>query len=96
VAINRVQLDKDTPEGYEAGLDTNQDALDARGVYLQNDTSDDTQVLLTRDANSNMTFQDAFNAPITLSRLLRSFNNMILTVAGTVVYVGDGDIQTKA
>lgn len=38
----------------------NEDATSVRGVYLQNDSSSDSVVLITRDALDNMTFSDVF------------------------------------
>jgi len=39
-------------------IDTNEDSLDARGLYIQNDTSADDTVLVSRDSSNNMTFKD--------------------------------------
>ena len=45
-------------EPYPAELNPNEDGLDCRAVYLENDTSDDKDVELSRDASGNMTFKD--------------------------------------
>ena len=59
MAITRVPpLKSDPDEGYEEDFDPNADAVDARGLHVQNDTSDDTAVLITRDASNNLTFTD--------------------------------------
>ena len=51
-------------------LDPSEDHLDVRGVFLQNDTSDDETVLWTRDSSSRMTFIDSENTtPLTLTDL---------------------------
>jgi hypothetical protein len=51
---------EDGTEGYDQQFNNNQDAVDVRGVFLQNDTSNDAAVLITRDnaSPSNMTFAD--------------------------------------
>ena len=48
----------DSAEGYEEDFDPNADAADVRGVALQNDTSDDQAVQITRDSSDNMEFKD--------------------------------------
>lgn len=96
MAITRVTLDKDNPvEGYEQGVDRNTDAGDLRGLYVQNDTSNDTSDLLSRDASDNMTFTDpVLGYTATLSQLAMASRGL-LDVAGAFVYIGDGDILTK-
>lgn len=71
MTINRVRFDRDNPvEGYEEESDINADAVDVRGVYLQNDTSNDALVLVSRDASNNLTFTDpVLGATKTLSQL---------------------------
>lgn len=67
---NRTLPLKDTAEGYETEFDSNADAADVRGVFLQNDTSDDATVLVSRDASDNLTFTDpVLGATKTLSQL---------------------------
>ncbi len=39
-------------------IDTNEDGLDARAIYFQNNTSKDSVVETSRDASNNMTFKD--------------------------------------
>ena len=57
--ITRISLDKDNQvEGFEQGVDHNADAPDVRGIYFQNDTSNDVGVVITRDASNNLTFTD--------------------------------------
>lgn len=59
MAITRVPpLKNDPVEGYEEDFVPTQDAADTRGVYVQNDSSNDTTVLVSRDASNNMTFKD--------------------------------------
>jgi hypothetical protein len=52
-------------------IDVHEDALDARGLFLQSETGPaDNEVLVSRDADGNMTFQDQANVvPLTLSDL---------------------------
>lgn len=59
MAIIRVPpLKNDPAEGFEQDFDPNADAVDARAVVLQNDTSDDATVQVTRDSSDNMEFKD--------------------------------------
>ena len=70
MAITRINLDKDSPEGYETETNRNSDAPDVRGVYFQNDSSNDTTALVSRDASNNLTFADSvLGATKTLSQL---------------------------
>lgn len=48
----------DAVEWFNTPAQRNEDALDVRGVYVQNDSSNDGTVLITRDASNNMTFTD--------------------------------------
>lgn len=78
MAITRVSLDKDnTVEGYEQGADRNSDAADLRGVYLQNDTSNDTNVLVSRDAANNLTLADPVAGTRTLAELIRYYEFLL-------------------
>ena len=43
---------------FPTGLDKNEDYQDARGYAIQNDSSDDENVVVSRDASNNMTFAD--------------------------------------
>lgn len=69
--INRVLPEKDnSSEGYEEPFNRNADAVDVRGTYLQNDSSNDSTALITRDASNNMTFTDSIlGVTKTLSQL---------------------------
>lgn len=72
-------IQKVTPVKQETGADDyellnapakqNEDALNARGYFVQNDTSTDTTALITRDASNNMTFVDGVGGPYTLAQL---------------------------
>ena len=54
---------------YPTDININEDAVDARGVVLQNDSSNDETVIISRDAAGNMTFDDAANSIKTLTEL---------------------------
>lgn len=57
---------------FLTALDPKEDHVEARGLFVQNDTSDDEVVLITRDASSpdNMTFKDGVQTtPLTLTQL---------------------------
>lgn len=56
---------------YPHDLNSNEDGVDVRGVILQNDSSNDTTVELSRDASNNMTFKDGVvSGTKTLTELL--------------------------
>lgn len=60
-----------TDEPYPAEIDPNEDGLDCRAVMLQNDSSSDSDVEVSRDASGNMTFKDkVVSGTKTLSDLL--------------------------
>lgn len=69
MAINRVLPEKDSSEGYETQFDRNADAADLRGVFIQNDTSNDAGVLVSRDVANNLTFTDPLAGTKTLTQL---------------------------
>lgn len=57
--MNRVKPLKDDPvEGFETNFESNVDAMDVGGVYLQNGTSDDDSVFISRDASDNLVLTD--------------------------------------
>lgn len=43
---------------YPHDLDPNEDGVEARGIVIQNDSSNDETVAVSRDASNNMTFKD--------------------------------------
>jgi hypothetical protein len=54
-------------------LEPNEDGLDARAYHIQNDTSSDSNVKVSRDASDNMTFADGVvSGTKTLTDLLAS------------------------
>lgn len=59
MAINPVTpLKNDSAEGFEEDFDPNNDAVEARGLIVQNDSSSDAAVQVTRDASDNLAFTD--------------------------------------
>lgn len=84
MAIDRVRALKQERPGtggtetdeYPAPAEPNEDAPELRGLYLQNDTSNDTTTLITRDNNSHLTLQDG-KVPLTrklVDQLLEGLN----------------------
>jgi len=75
---DRVQVVKwESPAGGGTQTDTvpteinpNEDNLDARGLNIQNDSSADSTVEISRDVSDNMTFKDGANSTKTLTELL--------------------------
>lgn len=60
---------------FLTALDPKEDHIEARGLFVQNDSSDDEDVHITRDASSpdNLTFKDeVITTPVTLSQLMNS------------------------
>jgi len=55
---------------YPHDLDPNEDALDARGLVIQSDSSNDETVVVSRDESGNMTFKDSSNLEKTLTEVL--------------------------
>ena len=52
-------------------IEPNEDGIDCRSVFLQNDTSEDSNVEVSRDSSDNMTFKDGPNSSaVTLTNLL--------------------------
>ena len=55
---------------FPTSMDNNEDFIDLRGVAIQDNSSDDEDVLLSRDSSGNMTFQDkVVTAPVSLHSL---------------------------
>lgn len=56
---------------FPTGTDPNEDHVEARGVFLQNDTSEDEQVHLTRDSADRLNLKDGENpSGVTLGALV--------------------------
>ena len=45
-------------EPFHKEIDPNEDAIETRGVYIQNDSSTDETVEVSRDASNNLIFKD--------------------------------------
>jgi len=56
--VERIATGGSQDNVYPHDLDPNQDGMEARGLILQNDTSEDTNVEISRDSSDNMTFKD--------------------------------------
>lgn len=78
MAVDRVKpLKLESPDSggvetddFPTSTDVNEDFLDCRGVAIQNDSSDDDAVLVSRDASGNLTFLDVANSVKTLTDLV--------------------------
>lgn len=92
MSITRVSVDKDNPvEGYEQGVNKNADGLDARGYFIQSDTSNDTNVLVTRDNSDNLTLQDVANpTPTTLTDILSRITPAQHAALRQLIHLADG------
>lgn len=55
---------------FDAPLNQNEDGLSARAYFIQNDSSNDSSVIVSRDASNNMTFTDPSVGTKTLSQIL--------------------------
>lgn len=83
---------------FPTSADANEDFVDVRGVAIQSDTSDDEAVLVSRDADGNMTFVDDHVPLVTLTELTQGGFDpgiLICTSAGGVVYDSDGHFVVK-
>lgn len=72
MAINPIPPLKNDPiEGFEEDFDPNSDAVKVRGIVIDNDTSNDSTVVVSRDSSNNLTFQDGVVSGVkTLTDLL--------------------------
>jgi len=84
---------------FPRAMDPNNDQADVRGVVIQNDTSNDEDVVITRDASDNMTFQDGVVVGTkTLTDLLAGaslLGRAVFKVDGGLIYTTDGDVVIK-
>jgi hypothetical protein len=74
---NRVLPLKDNSSGdfYEEGFNHQQDALDTAGLYIQNTTSNDANVLVSRDSSNNLTLTDPNAGSTTLAKVVNTPSN---------------------
>jgi len=64
-------------DDFPTGTNPNEDFVDARGLTIQNDSSDDESVIVSRDASDNLTFQDGVVSGVkTLTDLLATGTGM--------------------
>lgn len=82
-------------------INSNEDGLDMRSAFLQNDTSSDKAVNVSRDASDNMTFEDPVVGEVkTLADLLAggsAFNPdlLLFTSDGGLIYNNSGEPLLK-
>lgn len=96
-------LKQETAEGdlLPTEFDHNEDGVDVRSVFYQNDTSDDTNVETSRDSSNNMTFKDGVvSGTKTLTDLLGGaaaslLGRAVFKVDGGLVYTTGGDVVIK-
>lgn len=80
---------------YPTPIKPQEDVLESAGVFLQDASNRDESVYIARNG-SDVVFRDVSNpTERTLSELLSAVGLSLLTVAGTLVYIGDGDVVTK-
>jgi hypothetical protein len=68
---------RDPGEGYIEDDARNTDAPDVRGVYIQNDSSNDSNVVVSRDASNNMTLTDPNAGTVILQNII-AYNQFLL------------------
>lgn len=80
-------------------IDPNEDALDARGLFLQDDTSADNNVTIQRDDDGKMQFKDVENpSGYSLAQLAEggsSINDMLVNQYGDVLSNQFGNVLLK-
>lgn len=75
---------------FPTALDPNEDHVETRGVFLQNNLSTDEVVHVTRDSSDRLTFADTENTtPVTLTQTL-SGALPAATEVGQFLYSYDG------
>jgi hypothetical protein len=82
---------------FPAPLDPQEDAIEAAGVYLQDVSNRDENVLIARSGD-DMTFKDVNNSGgLTLSELVRSVSKVGTPVNNELaVWTGDGTLEGEA
>lgn len=96
--VRAYKLEDPSDGGTEADefpttVDPHEDALDVRGITFQDDTSDDDDVAITRDASGNLLLADKLNAPRTLTELAAGAAG---GYAGAAPYLFRGDGHFRA
>lgn len=84
---------------FPTAIDPSEDYVDARGMTFQNETSNDTVVIIERDVSDNMVLQDPVAGSYTLSELVSGgfdVNNAILDIAGGFVYDSNEQIVMRS
>lgn len=57
-------------DAFPTALDHNEDYVDVRGITIQNNSSNDETVYISRDASNNLVFKDPSNNESTLTEVL--------------------------
>ena len=87
-------LKNDENEGFEVDFDENVDAANVRGVYLQNDSSDDSNVIITRNSENNIAFTDSISGTYTLAELAsRLTANQHRAIRQLIHFIDDGPAE---
>jgi hypothetical protein len=78
---------------FDTEIDPNEDAPDCRATYYQNDTSNDTNVYVSRDSN-DLVFKDSANTLKTLSDLVAGTGGLTAdqhkALHQLIHFIGDG------
>lgn len=77
-------------DDFPTSVDNNEDFLDCRGITVQDDSSDDEAVRVSRDASGNMTFLDQANTAKTLTDLSTGGSLPSASAVGQVLMSIDG------
>ena len=109
--VDRVRpLKMETPtrgtetDEFLTALDPKEDHAEVRGLFVQNASSDDEAVHITRDTSSpdNLTFKDGVQTtPITLTELIGGeaatlLGKAVFKTDGGLVYTLQGDVVIKS
>lgn len=87
----------DELDQFPTAINPNEDFLDCRGVVLQSGTSHDEAVQVTREGDA-LYFKDAVAGTHTLASVVSGgfdVNNLILDVAGGIVYDNTEQVITR-
>ena len=103
--IQPLKLEDPSTGGVETdwgptSADPNEDYVDAHGVTIQSNISDDEDVFIGRDVSDDMIFQDKVaGGPYTLTELLATSTFdpgiLIITTWGGLVYNSQGILVVK-
>ena len=92
--IESIESGGDSEDEYPTPLDPNHDHVDCRGIVFQDDSGIDEQVVVTRDADGNVTFKDVYNpVPVTLTQI-RTTTEALHGWSGSFILDLQGQIVT--